>query len=693
MIKTMVHKIVSLLKKRREGMSFQKIVRELHFSPRDKHQLKRALQKLENQGIVLRIKRKYFVPVRSNLLRGKFAASAKGYGFVTPDKGLKEDIFIPAAHSAGALDGDLVEILYRKWGKKGKPEGRVVRILKKGKKRIIGLFREHWGKPYFLPLEAPFSQEFPLIITKNFTPITGMIVEAERETKRLTDILGMPDESGVDTEAVIRRYNIISSFSQKALEEARSIPSEIPAQEKKVRMDYRSWVTVTIDGETAQDFDDAVSVKKLGNGRFLLGVHIADVSHYVQPDSSLDEEAYKRGTSVYFPDRTLPMLPEKLSNNICSLRPKEERLTFSVILEIDRGGNVLKRTFHPSLIQTKARMTYRSVYKIFEGDEEERRKFCELVPDLMLMKELACILNRKRKGEGSLDFDLTEPELVYKERTLISVLPFERNKAHQVIEEFMVAANETVATYLSGRNIPLIYRIHPKPREDDLKKLREMLALFCIYLPQERRIKSEDLQQALNQAEGKPWEKFIDLQVLKSLQLALYSEENRGHYGLAKKAYTHFTSPIRRYPDLVVHRILRKVLRGEELKSQSLSSMALNCSQQARRAEKAERELLEWRIYRFLKQKLGEEVEGTIVDISKAGLVVELDNYCVDVVVFFTDLGGDYYIKKSEKSLIGRRTGRRFELGDRVKGILVSVDPILRRINMTLTSEKKEERQ
>jgi len=257
----------------------------------------------------------------------------------------------------------------------------------------------------------------------------------------------------------------------------------------------------------------------------------------------------------------------------------------------------------------------------------------------------------------------------------------------------IMRANEAVASYLSGRNIPLIYRIHPKPREDDLKKLREMLAHFGIYLPQERRIKSEDLQKALDQAEGKPWEKFIDIQVLKSFQLALYSEENRGHYGLAKKAYAHFTSPIRRYPDLVVHRILRKVLRGEELKSQSLSSMALNCSQQARRAEKAERELLEWRIYRFLKQKLGEEVEGTIVDISKAGLLVELDNYCVDVVVFFTDLGGDYYIKKSEKSLIGRRTGRRFELGDRVKGILVSVDPILRRISMTLTSEKKEERQ
>lgn len=688
----MVRRIESLLRKSKKGMSFQKLAQELHLSPRDKHRLKKILRKLENQRIVLRIKRKYFVPVHSNLLRGKFIASPKGYGFVTPGEGFQEDIFIPPPYSAGALDGDLVEVLYRKTGKKGKPEGRVTRILKKGKKRIIGRFREHWGKPYFLPLESPFSEEVPLIVNSKFSPLTGMIVEAERETMRLTDILGMPDEPGVDTEAVIRRFDLLSSFSQRALEEARSIPSEISAQEKKVRMDYRSWVAVTIDGETAQDFDDAVSVKKLGNGRFLLGVHIADVSHYVRPSSFLDEDAFKRGTSVYFPDRTLPMLPEELSNNICSLRPKEEKLTLSVILEIDRKGNVLKRAFHSSLIQTEARMTYQSVYKIFEGDEEERRKFCELVPDLMLMRELARLLNRKRREEGSLDFDLTEPELIYKEGNLISVLPFERNEAHQVIEEFMVAANEAVASYLSERNISLIYRVHPKPGEDGLKKLREMLSHFGIYLPQEKRIKSEDLQQALDQAEGKPWEKFISLQVLKSLQLALYSEENRGHYGLAKKIYTHFTSPIRRYPDLVVHRLLKGVHRGEEQKSSFLSSVALHCSEQGRKAEEAERELLEWRIYRFLKQKLGEEVEGTIVDISKAGLVVEFDNYFVDGIVFFSDLGGDYYVKKSDKTLIGRRTGRRFELGDRVKGILVSVDPILRRINLTLTSEKEEER-
>jgi len=689
-IEMMDQKIVSRLKRRREGMSFQRLAWELHLSPREKHQLKKRLNELESLGVVFKIKRKYFVPLLSSVVRGRFNASFKGYGFVTPEGGGREDVFIPPVHTAGALDGDFVEVLFKKKGKKGKPEGRVLRILEKGKESLVGLYREHGGMPFFLPLEAPLSEEFPMIVPDKFSALPGMIVEVERQTMRLKDVLGMPDEPGVDTEAVIRRYALLSSFSKKASEEARSIPSRIPAQEKGERVDYRDWATVTIDGEDAQDFDDAVSAKKLASGHYLLGVHIADVSHYVIPHSLLDGEAFQRGTSVYFPDRTLPMLPEELSNNICSLRPREEKLTFSVVLEIDKEGNVVKRAFCPSLIQTEARMTYNSVYRIFEGDEEERHRFTKLVPDLMLMRELARLLNRKRKEQGSLDFDLTEPELVYKEGDLVSVLPFERNEAHQLIEEFMLVANDAVASYISEKNIPLIFRVHPKPAESDLKSLRETLDHFGIYLSQHRRIKSEDLQQALDQAEGKPWEKFINLRVLKSLRLALYSEENRGHFGLAKKTYTHFTSPIRRYPDLVVHRILKRVLKGEQPITSSLSSVAFHCSQQERKAEEAEKELLEWRIFRFLKKKLGEEVEGTIVDISKAGLAVELDNYFVDGLVSFSDLGGDYYFKKFEKALIGRGTARRLALGNRVKVILASVDPVLRRITLTLITKKEE---
>lgn len=671
-------------------MSFQRLARELRLSPQQKNQLMKRLNELEKKGIIFKIKRKYFVPLISSLVRGRFDAAFKGYGFVTPEGGGQEDIFIPPAHTAGAVDGDFVEVLSKKKGKKGKPEGRVIRILEKGKKSLVGFYRVHGEKSFLLPLEAPFSEDIPIVVPDKTTPLPGMIVEVERATRRLKDILGMPDEPGVDTEAIIRKFALRSSFSNKASKEAQNLSSEIPFQEKRQRVDYRGWTSVTIDGLEARDFDDAVSIKKLSNRHYLLGVHIADVSHYVRPDSSLDDEAFKRSTSVYFPDRTLPMLPEKLSNNICSLRPQEEKLTLSVILEIDKEGRVVKKEFFPSLIQTKARMTYDSVYRIFEGDREERRRFSNLVPDLMQMRGLARLLNRKRREKGSLDFDLTEPELIYREGNLVSVLSFERNEAHRVIEEFMLAANEAVASMIAEKNIPLIYRVHPQPAASDLRRLSKVLNRFGIQLPQERRIEAEDLQQVLDLAKGKPWEKFINVQVLRSLRLAIYSEENRGHFGLAKEVYTHFTSPIRRYPDLEIHRVLKGVLKGEKLRKRSIPSVAFHCSQQERKAEEAERELLEWRIFRFLKKKLGEEVEGTIVDISKAGLAVELDNYFVEGLASFSDIGRDYYHKRYERTSVGLEGGRKFALGDRVKGILASVDPVLRRATLTLKTTEGE---
>lgn len=621
---------------------------------------------------------------RSKTVRGKMISTHRGFGFVSPEEDFLEDIFIPARYSAGALRGDTVEVLYKKKGRSEKLEGRVIRILEKGKKGILGLYKERWGQPFFLPFDSPSSEEIPLSSGKDHSLQPGMIVEIDRDTMSLKEILGFPDDPGVDTRAVIQRFGLATSFSKKALEEAREISSKIVHQEKKSRVDYRNWLTVTIDGESAQDFDDAVSVKKITNGNFLLGVHIADVSHYIEPGTSLDKEAYMRETSVYFPDLTLPMLPEKLSNDVCSLRPREERLTFSVLLEIDNKGIVLKADFHPSLIRTEARMTYDSVFKIFEGDEEERTSFSGLIPDLMLMRDLAGLLREKRVKAGSLDFDFVEPELVYREGSLHSVVPFERNEAHQVIEEFMLAANEAVATFLIKKGSPLLFRIHPPPSVERMTNLREILGHLGISLPFRDKVKSKDLQYALKQVAGKPEEKFVMIQVLRSLKLAVYSDENVGHFGLAKKEYTHFTSPIRRYPDLVIHRILKEVLKKEKTKEFPFSYVANHCSEQERNADEAERYLLEWRILRFLKTKLGDELEGITVGISRAGLVVELEDYFVDGIIPFSDLGGDYFFKKSENILIGKRTGKTFELGDRMKVILASVDPFLRRTTLGL---------
>ena len=682
--------IVSLLRKRREGLSFQNIARELHLSPREKQKLRKRLKKLEGQGIVLRLRRKYYVPAKTNLIRGRFILSLRGFGFVTPENRLSEDIFIPSRFTAGARRGDIVEVLYREKGKKGKPEGRVVRIVKAERKTLLGFVSERWGSLFFLPLDSPSAEEIPLTGERPPSLRSGMIVEVDRKSRRLIKVLGMPDEPGVDTRVIIKMFNLASSFSKEALAEAKEFSVAINAQEKKGREDFRKWTSMTIDGENAQDFDDAVSVKTLENGHFLLGVHIADVSHYVKPDSSLDTEAFERGTSVYFPDRTLPMLPERLSNNICSLRPQEDKLTFSALLQIDRKGEVVKAEFHPSVIRTAERMTYDAVYRIFEGNVKEKKRYSRLVPDLFLMRELASLLRRRRAEEGSLDFDLLEPELIYKEGSLHSIVPFEPNEAHHLIEEFMLAANEAVARFLSQNDIPLPYRVHPQPSLKDLERLREILVHFGLSLPLPKKISSKDMQRVLKDVEGKQEEKFVSLQVLKSMKLAVYSEENTGHYGLAKKEYTHFTSPIRRYPDLLVHRILKKALRKEKEKISSLSSLALHCSERERAAEEAERELLEWRIFRFLKGKLGEEFDGIIVNITSAGLIVELDDYFVDGLVSYSDLGGDYYRKRSEKTLVGRRTGRTFELGDRMRVILASVDPILRRMSLVLSQKTME---
>jgi ribonuclease R len=459
----------------------------------------------------------------------------------------------------------------------------------------------------------------------------------------------------------------------------------VTPEQKRGREDHSGWSTVTIDGENAQDFDDAVSIKIRPDGHYLLGVHIADVAEYVRKGTALDRNALRRGTSVYFPDHTLPMLPEKLSNGMCSLRPREDKLTLSVLLEIDPRGCVRDVDIHSSWIRTAERMTYHSVQKIIEGDGEERKKFASHVPDLMRMRDLSQLLRRKRIARGGLDFDMAEPELVYREGALSAVIPAETSQAHQIIEEFMVLANEAVARFLTSKGIPSLFRVHPKPLASDWKKLRELLSHFNIAISPFQKMSSNDLQSVLEHVRGKPEEKFITLKVLRSLRLAVYSDENYGHYGLAKKEYTHFTSPIRRYPDLTVHRLVRSAIEGNSVEGDDLTALASQCSQKERAAEEAERDLVEWRIYRFLKNKLGEEYFGTIVEFTKAGLIVELDDYFVDGLIFYNDLGKDYFVKKTEKVLSGRKTGRSFELGSRRKVTIVSVDPLFRRMSLMLS--------
>ncbi len=684
----MISNIIELLRNRKQGLSLYRIYRELRLSPEEKSGLQKTLEKLENQGILLRFKRRYIISGRSGIKRGRLSLSEKGYGFVKPEGRDEEEIFIPPRFIGEAIGGDEVEVLVKERGRRGKAEGKIIRIIRKSREKLIGLYRERFGKPYFVPLDLPLK-EIPLKRNPELSPLPGTIVEVERESFRLQKIIGMPDEPGVDSRVIIQRYELPFAFSKEALEEAERISPAIPQEEIKDRVDFRHWLTITIDGENAQDFDDAVSLRRLSNGNFLLGVHIADVSHYVHPGTHLDREAYLRGTSVYFPDLTVPMLPERLSNFICSLRPGEDRLAFSLLLEIDRAGSVVGKRLLRSIIRTSERMTYTAVFRILEGDEELRQRFRALVPVLLRMRELARILKRNRERQGSLDFDLVEPELVYREGSLISVLPSERNEAHQIIEEFMLVANEAVSSFLEERGIPFLYRIHPPPGVQDLERLRELLAPLGINLPSASKVTQRELQHVLKMAKGNPAEKFINFQVLRSLKLAMYSDENKGHYGLSKKTYTHFTSPIRRYPDLVVHRILKGVLSGDGFEVNSLSSLAEHCSWRERNAEHAERELIEWRIFRFLKEKVGERVEGTVVDVSREGILVEIDNYLVEGIIPQSELCRRYFSPR--KSHSKKRRKERFERGERVKVILASVDPVLRRIYLALSASERGE--
>lgn len=668
-------------------MSLSRLTRELRISTEEKIGLRNHLKKLEAQGLILKLRKKYFVRPRSNITFGRFSSSPRGFGFVIPEEDWLEDIYVPAQYTGGAYHGDLVEVHYKDRGRKGKPEGKISRIIQKGKQSLLGLCQVRSGQVFFLAFDAASPQEVPIGCTGQVLPRSGDVVRVHRDTMCLEEILGSLDEPGVDTRIIIDRYDLEDAFSEEALAEAEKIPDSIPQDRKMGRVDHTDWQTFTIDGENAQDFDDAVSIMSKPNGNRLLGVHIADVAEYVFPETALDRDALIRGTSVYFPCRTLPMLPERLSNGVCSLRPREEKLTLSVLMEIDPEGRVQNVDIHPSWIRTVERMTYDSVMKILEGDLEERKKFAPLVPDLLQMRDLSQVLRKKRIMGGGLDFDLTEPELVYQEGSLSSVIPLETNPAHHIIEEFMVLANEAVARFLFARDYPSIFRVHPKPLPSDLDDLKELLSHFQITLPASKKIGSNDLQSVLEQVKGKPEEKFIARRVLRSLSLAFYSVENYGHYGLAKEEYSHFTSPIRRYPDLVVHRIVKGVLGEKKIGGEDFDRIAQHCSRQERAAEEAERDLVEWRIYRFLKSKLGEEFEGMIMEFSKAGLVVELNGYFVDGLIPYRDLGNDYFYEKTKRVLSGKKTGESFELGKRINTVLVSVDPMLRRMNLMLPEE------
>jgi ribonuclease R len=698
--------ILALLKQREGTTHFSALLRE--FGGRHvKRELKNMLEDMADDGEVLRLKgNSYSLPGKVQTVRGRISVHRDGYGFVTPDKG-GEDVFIPSKFLKGALHGDLVEASSApsRMGS-GKLDGRVIAVIEHVTSRVVGRFEEtrrgaivisedqRLNLVVAIPPQGRGRAEDGHQVVAELTsyPIGGRSAEG-----RVVEVLGWPDDPEVEVQSVIRRFDLPHIFGKEVLAEAEGISETVSKSDLAGRVDLRNMPTVTIDGETARDFDDAVSLKREGQN-FRLWVSIADVSHYVKKGSPLDQEAYLRGTSVYFPDRCIPMLPERLSNGICSLNPQADRLTMTAEMLFDRSGKMLESVFYPSVIKSAARLTYTTVKKIIvDNDPEVTEKHRPLAPMLWEMKELALILMGMRKGRGSIDFDLPEPEIIIGLTGLTEgIIRAERNLAHQLIEEFMLAANEAVAVFISSRDIAFLYRIHENPDPAKLRTFQEFIYGFGYEFGLvEDKVNPSELQNLLAQADGRPEERMINYALLRCMKQARYSAENAGHFGLASSCYCHFTSPIRRYPDLVVHRILKAALSSEgkratrqlSIATERLGEVAEHTSKRERVAMEAERDVVEMKKLQFMQRHVGDEFDGYIAGVTGFGFFVELEELFVEGLVHVSALTDDLYnFAEKQHSLIGRRTGRVFRIGDKARVKVASVSPATRRIEFVLVS-------
>jgi ribonuclease R len=801
---------------------YKQLVRELGLAGgRERRLLLEQLARLTLRGVLAKLDREHWsIPrpagTRDNLAAGRLDLHRDGFGFVRPNRrsavadarqaagqvrGVEEDIFIPPNEINGAMQGDQVLVEVEPPKADGRRQGRIVRILERRNSTVVGIFHYARSDRSFGHNVVPFDermtqhilipegQELPSS-AEAATPhrvlgsgaataaahdnLEGLVVDVEITSwptptrppvGRVIEVLGDPDDFGVDVEMMIRKHQLPRVFPENVLAEARRV-AHLDEAEADSRRDFRTLPIVTIDGETARDFDDAVLVTECADGGFELQVHIADVAEYVRAGTDLDLEARLRGTSVYFPDRAIPMLPQELSTNICSLRPGEDRLVLSCIMQLDSSGRIESYEIVEGVIRSAARMTYTEVHAILEGDAETRTRYAALVPGFERMRRLAGLMNKRREERGSIDFDLPEPVIEFDEHgQMRGVTKSERTWANRLIEEFMLAANESVATWLEDMGVPSIYRIHEKPEPRRVVQFEELAASFGYSLglgalpvkriqtrgerrdahgrgrnprqhevPEDIPVTPRMYQKLAARIEGKPEERILSYLMLRSLRQARYSEINEGHFALAAPTYTHFTSPIRRYPDLIVHRIaktlLREGVRGEgaieegrhsspwthpneglrvpqvstlrpgngmnpakfqgepPIPEAELAQIAEETSQTERRAAEAERELVEWKKVRFMQDRVGEEFAALVLNPAKFGLFVELTDLFVEGLVPIDSLRDDRYTwRENTREIIGERNGRRFRAGDRVQVILDRILAQERRLQFSIVEE------
>ncbi len=794
---------------------YKQLVRELGLAGgRERRLLLEQLARLTARGALAKLDREHWsIPrpagSRDNLTAGRLDLHRDGYGFVRPNprqasaRTTEEDIFIPPNEINGAMQGDQVLVELEPPRADGRRLGRIVRVIERRNPTVVGIFhyarhgrsQEHFVVPaddrMSQPILIPPGDEIPpeqeaatphrvlgaeATVAARYDDLEGLVVDVEivrwptpsrPPVGRVLEVLGDPNDFGVDVEMTIRKHQLPRIFPDKVLAEARTV-AHLDQAEAARRRDFRHLPIVTIDGETARDFDDAVLVTDRADGGYELQVHIADVAEYVRAGSDLDLEARLRGTSVYFPDRAIPMLPQELSTDICSLRPQEDRLVLSCIMQLDKEARIQSYEIVEGVIRSAARMTYTAVHAILEGDEAERASYPELTPHFERMKRLAVLMNRRREERGSIDFDLPEPVIEFDEQgQMRGVTRAERTWANRLIEEFMLAANECVATWLEDLGVPSLYRIHEKPEPRRVVQFEELAASFGYSLglgalpvkrvqtrgdrrearrsgrearthevPEDIAVTPRMYQKLATRIEGKPEERILSYLMLRSLRQARYSEANEGHFALAAPTYTHFTSPIRRYPDLIVHRITKTLLRdGIEghaaipegrmsspwthpheaslplyrsrapkasctlgpgfaqvseppIPEYELAQIAEETSQTERRAADAERELVEWKKVRFMQDRVGEEFDALVLNPAKYGLFIELTDLFIEGLVPIDTLRGDRFTwREHTHEIVGERWGQRYRAGDRVQVILDRVLIQERRLQFSIVEE------
>jgi len=670
----------------------------------DKSEFKEMLDALMGEGILTISPEGRYKKMESDVIQGTYIGTAKGFGFVNVP-GREDDIFISEDDASGALHGDtvVVRLLEASQGNK-KAEGQIVQVLIRANAEVIGTFQKNKNFGFVIPDNPKLSKDIFIQTGKSKGAVTGhkvvvKIIDYGNKNKnpegKVVEIIGHIDDPGTDVNAIIKGFNLPVDFPEEIMRQLNTIPDEVLEKDRAGRLDIRDWQTVTIDGEDAKDLDDAITITKKDD-RYILGVHIADVTHYVTEGSPLDKEALKRGTSVYLVDRVIPMLPHQLSNGICSLNAGVDRLALSCIIDIDLKGKVIGHEIVKTVINVNQRMTYSAVNEIVEHKNAEvMETYKSFVAMFDLMKELADILREKRRLRGGIDFDFPESKIIMdQEGRPLDIFPYERNAATKIIEDFMLIANETIAENFFWQELPFLYRTHETPDIERIQKLMMIIKNFGYYL----KVSNEDIhpkefQKLLGKIEGTPEEAMISRLTLRSMKQARYTTENSGHFGLAVQYYTHFTSPIRRYPDLQIHRIIKENIEGKlseqriEHYHRILAGIAAGTSMTERRADEAEREVEKLKKVEYMSEHIGEIYEGVISGLTNWGMYVELPNTC-EGMIRLANLDDDYYYYDESKfALVGENTGKTYNLGEKIKIYVAGTDKIMRAVDFELADD------